>query len=122
MDEAEVTKQISPEMKRTAMQRARDRAQTARWDLDVAAFFFAILSIVLILLFQAIRIEIVAPIAAFGLTMGWLMGWRKGKQVYDRFYNEELSKLVQERTKKIEERLEKTIEERVQKALRQRWR
>jgi hypothetical protein len=94
MDEAEVTEQISAEMKRIAVQRARDRANTARWDLDVALFFFAILSIVLILLFQGIRIEIVAPIAAFGLTMGWLMGWRKGKQVYDRFYNEELSKLV----------------------------
>jgi peptidoglycan/LPS O-acetylase OafA/YrhL len=94
MDEAEVTEQISAEMKRIAVQMARDRANTARWDLDVAVFFFAILIIVLILLFQGIRIEIVAPIAAFGLAMGWLMGWRKGKQVYDRFYNEELSKLV----------------------------
>jgi hypothetical protein len=36
MDEAEVTKQVSPEMERTAMQRARDRAKAARWDLDVA--------------------------------------------------------------------------------------
>jgi len=36
---AEVTKQVSPEMERTAAQRARDRAKAARWDLDVAVFF-----------------------------------------------------------------------------------
>ena len=39
LDKAEVTKQVSPEMERTAAQRARDRAKAARWDLDVAVFF-----------------------------------------------------------------------------------
>lgn len=122
MDEAEITERISPEMKLTAMQRARDRAKTARWDLDVAVFLFAILATVIILSFQGIGVEITAPVAIFGLAMGWLVGWRKDKQAYDRFYNEELLKLEQERTKKVEESLEETIEEKVQKALRQRWR
>ncbi len=118
MDEAEVTKQVSAEMERTAVQRARDRAKAARWDLDVAVFLFAILAIVIILLFQEIGFEFVALAAIVGLAMGWLMGWRKGRQLYEFFYNEELSKLVRELEKTVEE----TVEEKVQKALRERLR
>ena len=117
VSEAEVAKQVSPEMERTAAQRARDRAKAARWDLDVAVFFFAILTTIIILLFQGIGVEVTAPAAIFGLAMGWLMGWRKGKQVYEHFYNEELSKLELELIK-----TEETIEEKVQKALQQRLR
>ena len=120
-DESEVTKQVSPEMERAAMQRARDRAKAAMWDLDVAIFMFAILTIAVILLSQDIRIEIVGPTAILGLAMGWLMGRRKGKQVFERFYNEELLKLAQELKKAAKETLEETIEEIVQKALRDRW-
>ncbi len=47
--------------------------------------------IVIILSFQGIGIEIVAPIAFFGLAMAWLVGWRQGRQLYKRFYDEELS-------------------------------
>ncbi len=114
MDKAKVTK-VSPEMERTAAQRARDRAKAARWDLDVAVFFFAILVTVMILLFQGIGIEVTAPAAIFGLAMGWLMGWRKGKQIYAQFYDEELSKLGKELEKTMSA-LEEIIKERVQKA------
>ncbi len=62
-----------------------------RWNLDVAIFLFAVVIIVIILSFQGIRIEIVAPIAIFGLAMAWLVGWRQGRQLYERFYAEELS-------------------------------
>jgi xanthine/uracil permease len=120
-DEVEVTEQDSIEMEHMAIHKARTRAQAARWDLDVALFFFAVLTIVIILLFQDIRIEIVSPIAILGLAMGWLMGWRKGKQVFELFYNEELSKLVQELKKAAKATVEETIEEKVQKALRDRW-
>jgi len=119
MDEAEVTKEISPETEQAAAQRARDRAAAARWDLNVAIFLFAVLIIVIILLFQDVGIEIVAPVAIFGLAMVWLVGWRRGKQLYQRFYDDELSKLEQE--SKIEKTAEETVEEQVQKALRQRW-
>jgi hypothetical protein len=115
MSMAKVTMQVSPEIERRAVQRAQDRVKAARWDLDVAVFFFAVLVIVIILLFQGIGIEVIAPAAIFGLAMGWLMGWKKGRQVYARFYNEELSRLEKE----IEETmsaLEDMIEERVQKA------
>ncbi|GAH23113.1 unnamed protein product [marine sediment metagenome] len=126
MDEAEATQQVSPEMERMAAQRAKVRARTARWDLDTAVFAFAILIIVIILLFQGVVVEIVAPVALFGLTMVWLVGWRRGRQLYQRFYDEELSKLGQEVKKVItgtvEKTVEETIEEKVQKALRERWR
>ncbi len=129
MEEAEVTQQVSPEMERAAAQRAKVRARTARWDLDTAVFAFAILIIVIILLFQGVVVEIVAPVALFGLTMVWLVGWRRGRQLYQRFYGEELSKLEQELEqaitetveKTVEKTVEETIEEKVQKALRERW-
>ena len=92
MDEAEVDSQVSPEMERTAAQRARDRAGAARWNLDIAIFLFAVLIIVIILLFQDVGIGVVAPVALFGLVMVWLEGWRKGRKLYNRFYEEELSK------------------------------
>ena len=126
--EAEVTKEISPEMEQTAAQLARERARPARWDIDIAVFLFAILIIVIILLFQDIPIEVVAPVAIFGLVMVWFLGWRRGRQLYERFYGEELAKLVQQSRKltkekeKAKEIIEETIEEKVQKALRERWR
>jgi len=124
MDEAEAAR-VSPEMERMAVQRARDRASTARWDLDVAVFLFAVLIIVIILLFQGIGIGVVAPVAALGLAMVWLVGWRRGRQLYRRFYDEELIKLEQELKKAVKETgtktLEETIEEKVQRALRERW-
>jgi len=83
----------SDETKQMAAQRARERTRVARWDLNVAVFLFAILIIVIILLFQGVTIEIVAPIDIFGLAMVWLVGWRRGRLLYERFYNEELSKL-----------------------------
>jgi len=93
MDEAEATKQVSPGIERLAMQRARDKANMAKWDLNIAIFLFAVLIIVMILLFQGIGIKIIAPVAIFGLAMVWLVGWRREKQLYKRFYAEELASL-----------------------------
>ncbi len=126
MDEAKVTKDVRPEMERAAAQRARDRANAARWDLNVAVFLFAILILVIILVtYTKMGIEVVAPVALFGLVMVWLVGWRRGKQLYHRFYDEELSKLEQKVKKAVkgivDKTVEETIEEKVQKALRERW-
>ena len=78
-------------MERRAAQRARDRANAARWNLEIAIFLFAIVIIVFILSFQGIGIEIVASVGFLGLSMAWVVGWRQGKQLYKRFYSEELS-------------------------------
>jgi len=126
MAKAKVDKQVNTEMEQTAALRARDRAKNARWDLNVLIFLFAILIMVIILAtYTKAGLEIVAPIAIFGLAMVWLVGWRRGGQLYERFYDEELSKLEQEQKLKIKktvkEAVEETIEEKVQKALRERW-
>ena len=113
MNKAEVTKQFNPEMERTAAQKAKARARAVSWDLDVAIFLFAVLIIIIILLFQEIGIEVVAPVAIFGLTMVWLVGWRRGKKLYRRFYDEELVKLEQGSKKFVDE----TVEDIVKKAL-----
>ncbi len=123
-DESEIAGSVSPEIEREAVQRASYRAKAARWDLDVAVFFFAILTIVIILLFQGVGYEIVATVAGIGLALGWLMGWRKGKQQYESFYQEELTELQRglERKKKPEEAMiEETIDRKVREAMRQRW-
>ena len=75
-----------------ASQRARDRANAARWNLDVAVFLFGVLAIVFILGFEGVSIWIMAPVAIFGLAMAWLVGWRRARQVYGPFLDEELSK------------------------------
>ncbi|MFH1382835.1 MAG: hypothetical protein ABIH70_08090 [Chloroflexota bacterium] len=123
---SEDSKHVDPEIEKTAAQRAHDRAMAARWDLDVAVFLFAILIIVIILLFQGIGIGVVAPVALFGLVMVWYVGWRRGQQLYMRFYEEEMARLEREQIRTIEKKLgektiEETIEERVQRALRERW-
>ena len=120
IDEAVVPKQIRPEMEEEAVQKAKIRARAARWDLDVAVFLFAILIIIIILLFQEVGIEVVASVAIFGLAMVWLIGWRRGKQLYQRFYDEELLKLEQESKESVEV-VKETIEDVVKKALRERW-
>ena len=122
MSETEVNKHITPEMKQVAAKRAKYRAKAGRWDIDVAVFFFAILIIIVILLFEEVDIIIVSPVAVAGLALGWLMGWRKAKLLYEQFYEDELSKMERELGKTTGQTLEETIADKVQKALRDRWR
>ena len=124
MEETEETRTAvrSEEVERLAARRARERARIARWDLDVAVFLFVVLIIVIILLFQGIGIEVVAPVAILGLVLVWVVGWRRGRQLYESFYEEELAKLEQAEDKKTAGTMEETIEEKVQKALRERMR
>jgi hypothetical protein len=121
---------VREDIKQEAIRRARERARIARWDLDVAVFLFVVLIIVIILLFQDIGIGIVSPVAIFGLIMVWVVGWRRGQQLYRSFYEEELVRLGREikeaedeekGEKKAGETMAETIEETVQRALRERW-
>jgi len=99
MDEAKHTKQLSPEIERVAMQRARDKANLARWGLNAVIFLFAVLITIIILVSQGIGTDVVGPLGIFGLATVWLMGWRRWSQLYQRFYAEELSSLQQKPSK-----------------------
>ena len=116
MEEERASERGNKEKERLAIQRAKDRARTARWDLNIDIFLFAVLIIVIILLFRGVALEIVAPLAAFGLVMVWFTGWRQGRQLFERFCEEELARLEYERTREVEE----TIEDAVRKAIRER--
>src|SRR3990172_3272230 len=127
MDKGKTADPASPEMERAAAQRASERARVARWDLNIAIFLFAVLILVIILVtYTKAGIALVAPIAGFGLAMVWVVGWQRGRQLYQRFYEEEIATLELEANKnlkaKVKETIEETIEAQVQKALRERWR
>jgi len=115
----EVAELLSPERKEAAAQRAKYRSKAARWDIDVAVFLFLVLITIMILLFQGVKTEIMAPAAAVGLALGWLMGWKKGQQLYKIFFREELEKELKDA---IGWDKEEAIEEQIQQALRERWR
>lgn len=128
MEQTEIPDEMNEEIKRLAARRATERARVARWDLNVAVFLFAVLIIVIILLFQGIGVEVVTPVAVFGLSMVWLVGWRQGRKLYQDFFQEEmeiqtreLMKKKLERKETIDQAIEETVEEKVQKALRERW-
>lgn len=92
-NEAEVPKQILKQMEHLASERAGEKVRSARWDLATALFAYATLVAVVLLRLEGVRIEIVAISAIFGLAMVWLIGWIRGKQLFRRFYNEELRQL-----------------------------
>lgn len=119
MEKGAAGKPLTPEMELTAARRARDRANSAKWSLEVAVFLFAVLIIVVILLFEGLGVEIVGPVALVGLILVWVIGWRQGKRMYQPFFDEEVE-LLREKMKEITD-VGDTIEERVQKAFRQRW-
>lgn len=84
------TELTSIEPEKLAAARAKEKVRAVRWDISVAVYVFASLVAVIILRLEGIAIEIVAIIAIAGLSMFWFMGWRRGKQLFRRFYDEEL--------------------------------
>jgi len=114
----EAAKLLSPERKQAAAQRAKYRSKAGRWDIDVAVFLFLVLIAIIILLFQGVETEIMAPAAAVGLALAWLMGWKKGQQLYKIFFREELEKELKDA---IGWDKEEAIEEQIQHALLDRY-
>ena len=84
-----------------ATQIAKRKTDVAKWDLNIVVFLFSILVIVSILNTLQTNIIIVALVAILGLGVGWIMGHRRGKQLFRNFYIEELSILHQERSKAV---------------------
>ncbi len=126
-DEAEDTEQVKKEIEKQAAKRAITRAKANSWDLNTAIFLSLVLIAVMILLFQGIGIEIVAPIAIFGLACVWLVGWRRRRKLYGSYYEEELINLAWESSMKankketVQKKIEETVEKHIQKALCEEW-
>ncbi|MFC1952971.1 J domain-containing protein [Chloroflexota bacterium] len=83
---------ILPETRKKAVQRAKDRANQSKWDLDTAIFLFGILAIVFILIYQGIGIWITAPVATVSLILVWFVGFKKARQSYKLYFPEELKR------------------------------
>ena len=96
MDEIEDTKQPSQGLELFAAQIARSKTDIAKWDHNIVIFLFAVLAIVIILVSLEVDTKIVAPVAILGLAGAWFMGRRRGKQLFQGFYAEELASLKQE--------------------------
>ncbi len=123
MSKVEVSGHAASDLERTAALRAKDRADTAKWDLNVAIFLFAVLIVVMMMSFGEAPLEAVAPVAVIGLAMAWFMGWQKGKKLYRRLYEEELSRLTREAAEDTAGKsIQETVADAVQKALRERGR
>jgi len=90
MSESEKTEQISPIMEQLATQVARNRADVARWGLNLVIFLFTVMIIIIVMNGQDISIDIIAPTAITGLSIAWIAGWQKGRRLFQDFYAEEL--------------------------------
>ena len=93
MDEAKDTGQPSLETELIAKQVARNKADVAKWSLNSVIFLFALLITIIILTSLGIGPIIVSTVAILGLGAVWFMGWRRGEQLYQLFFNAELSNL-----------------------------
>ena len=110
---------ISPVMERAASRKATDRARATMWSLNIAIFMFAVLIVIIILLFQGIGVNIVALVSIIGLAMVWLVGRINGRRHYNRFYVEELE---EELKKVIVKTGKESADTLVQEAMRSRLR
>lgn len=81
------------DIERLAAKRAGRRAKTAGWDFTLAIAAYAILTTVIILRFEGFGTEFVAPIAVLGLAMILFIYKRRGAQLLERYYAEELLEL-----------------------------
>jgi len=120
MDKVKAIKLDISEIERTAAQLAIVQAKAKMWNVEIAIFLIGGLVTIIILLFQGIVIEIAASVAVFSLSMGWLAGWRRGRQLYQNYYHKELNRLEYVK-REGKEPIEETVENNIRKALKAKW-
>lgn len=81
---------------------AWSKANVARWGVNHIILLFTLLIIIVIIVAQDVPVGIVAAVAITGLGYVWFSGWRRGKQIYASFLNEELINLKQKPDKSAE--------------------
>ena len=86
MNEISDGKQLNSEAKLEAIEMARDKTNVAKWGLNSVIFLFALLIVIIILASQEMGIYFIAIVAILGLATAWVTGWRRGKQLLQRFY------------------------------------
>ncbi len=117
-----VAEKVTPAMEREAAVRAKQRADSLRWDLTIALFLCAVVVTVFVLSFQAASLGVVAPVAVAGLVVAWLMGRYKGRAAYPSLFEEELAGLIRESlvAETDRELRGKLVDDAIQRALRER--
>ncbi|MFC2034777.1 LuxR C-terminal-related transcriptional regulator [Chloroflexota bacterium] len=90
MKNPEQTEQSNQLLGTLATRIARNRSNVAKWDLNILIVLFAVLVTVIILISMNIDTWIVAVVAIGGLSLIWLIGWRRSRRLFQHFYSEEL--------------------------------
>lgn len=87
---------IHPETRQKAVQRARYRANAARWDINIALFLFGVIVAVCILGSGTAGLALTAFVAVSGLSAAWFWGWIKARRLYPVYLEEELARYPDE--------------------------
>jgi DNA-binding CsgD family transcriptional regulator len=93
-------KQHIPDIESIARQVAWNKASVARWGVNHIIFLFTLLIIIILMVAMDITMIIVMLVAVTGLGYVWFSGWKRGKQLYTSFLNEETINL-QKKPEKI---------------------
>ena len=88
--------EVTRKLEQLAAKRAKDKALSARWNVNIVILSYTVLATIILLRFEDVAIEIVSPVAIVGLAMIWLAGWMRGKKLYKQFYEQELYELREE--------------------------
>ena len=88
-------------MEQLASQVARNKADVARWGVNLVIFLFALMIVIIILNGQGVSIDYIALTAISGLSLAWVVSWRKGKRLFRNYYAQELLDLQERSTSEV---------------------
>lgn len=95
IEESVIIKQDKLDVETVARQVALSKANVAKWGVNSVVLLFALLIAIIIMVNQNVLMSIVAVVAVGGLGYVWFSGWKRGRQLYTSFLNEEIVNLQQ---------------------------
>lgn len=118
--EVVVAEKVTLAMERKAALMARQKADSRRWDLNVATWLVAVVVVVFVLSVQGVSFEVVTLAAVIGLAAAWLVGGYNSRAAYPGLFAEELAGLIRESlvAKTFRRSRDRLVDDAVQKALR----
>jgi len=93
MDNVEDFKPSLKKIGQLATRRANMQVATAKWNLNIMMFTYAILVTVILLRLDGLAVQIISPIVIVGLAIICFVAWRQWKRLYKDLYAEELCQL-----------------------------